>query len=183
MDGDARLRMVLDAYEPRDELELRDVRRLTAALGTVDVWSRTSPLHVTGSALILHPPSGRVLLRWHTRMQRWMQVGGHCDPGETDPWLVAQREAEEETGLPDLAAQPRAGTVPVQIVIVPVPEARNDPAHEHADIRFLLVTDRPDDARPETSAAPLRWLTIAEALDEVEEANLRDFLHVARRYV
>jgi len=175
--------MLLDAYEPRDERELRDVRRLTAALDTVDVWSRTSPLHVTGSALILHPPSDRVLLRWHTRMQRWMQVGGHCDPGETDLWFVARREAEEETGLLDLAPQPSAGTLPVQIVIVPVPEARNEPAHEHADIRFLLVTDRPDDACPETSDAPLRWLTIAEALDEVEEENLRDFLHCARGHV
>ena len=42
-------------------------------------------MHVTGSALIVAPASGRVLLRWHPRQQAWLQVGGHGDPGELDP--------------------------------------------------------------------------------------------------
>lgn len=58
---------------------------------------------MTGSALMVHPSSGRVLLRWHERMQRWLQIGGHGDPGESDPLAVALRERREETGLPDLA--------------------------------------------------------------------------------
>jgi 8-oxo-dGTP pyrophosphatase MutT (NUDIX family) len=179
MAGDTGLLALLDAYEARDEQEARDVRRLAAAIGSVDLWSRASPLHVTGSALILHPPTARVLLRWHTRMQAWMQVGGHFDPGETDPWAVARREAEEETGLTDLVEFEPCGNTPVQIVIVPVPARGGEPAHEHADIRFLLVTERPDDACPETSDAAVRWLTIADALDEIEEDNLRELLRRA----
>jgi 8-oxo-dGTP pyrophosphatase MutT (NUDIX family) len=181
--GDAGLRALLDAYEARDEREARDVRRLAAAIDSVDLWSRASPLHVTGSALILHPPTGRVLLRWHTRMRAWMQVGGHFDPGETDPWVVARREAEEETGLTDLVEFGPAGTTPVQIVIVPVPARHGEPAHEHADIRFLLVTERPDDACPETSDAAVRWVTVADALGEVEEENLRELLRRAAERV
>ena len=86
------LRALLDAYQPVDEHEANDVQRVRVALAGGDVWSRTAPMHVTASALILHPPSGRVLLRWHPHMQRWMQVGGHFDPGEFDPWAVAQRK-------------------------------------------------------------------------------------------
>ena len=54
-------------------------------LAGADPWARDTPRHVTCSALVLHPPSGRVLLRWHRRQQAWLQVGGHADPGETDP--------------------------------------------------------------------------------------------------
>ena len=38
----------------------------------------------------------------HADYKRW--VGGHFDPGESDPVAVAFREAREETGLTDLAA-------------------------------------------------------------------------------
>jgi len=179
MAGDEGLRALLDAYEARDEREASDVRRLAAAIDSVDLWSRSSPLHVTGSALILHPPTRRVLLRWHTRMHAWMQVGGHFDPGETDPLVVARREAEEETGLTDLVEFGPTGNTPVQIVIVPVPARHGEPAHEHADIRFLLVTERPDDACPETREAAVRWVTVADALSEIEEENLRELLRRA----
>ena len=81
-----------------------------ALLAAEDVLDRSTPVHVTGSALVVHPLSRRVLLRWHPRMLMWMQVGGHFDAGETDPWLVAVREAGEETGLPDLRLRPREPT-------------------------------------------------------------------------
>jgi 8-oxo-dGTP pyrophosphatase MutT (NUDIX family) len=129
---------------------------------------------VTGSAVIVHPPTGRVLLRWHERMGSWLQVGGHGDPGETDPLLVARREATEETGLSDLVPWPEpAGAGLVHVVVVPVPAGRGEPAHEHADLRFVLATEHPDDVRPESPSAPLRWLTLADALDAVAEDNLR----------
>ena len=63
-------------------------------------------MHFTASALVVHPDSGRVLLRWHQRMRMWLQVGGHGDPGEGDPLAIALREAREETGLPDLRPWP-----------------------------------------------------------------------------
>ena len=167
------MRDVLDAYEPEDDAEAADVSRVREALDAGDPWSRQRPLHVTGSALVVHPPTRRVLLRWHEHLQRWLQVGGHGDPGEGDPEAVALREAVEETGLGDVRLlQPG----PVQIVVVPVPARGDEPAHEHADVRYVLVTDRPDDARPETDGARLRWLTLDEAVAEVEEDNLRTCL-------
>jgi 8-oxo-dGTP pyrophosphatase MutT (NUDIX family) len=141
---------------------------------TGDPWLRTIPLHLTASALIVHPPSGRVLLRWHERQQAWLQVGGHGDPGETEPAQIALREAAEETGLSDLAPWPDARLV--QLVIVNVPAGAGEPAHQHADLRFLLATASPDAARPERPSAPLRWLTLAEARQVTAEDNLRTTL-------
>ena len=104
-----------------------------------------------------------------------MQVGGHFDAGETDPWKVAFREAREETGLDELTAA-RPDAAPVHIVIVPVPAFGDEPAHEHADIRYVVFTERPDDVCPESIDAALRWMTFDEALTEVTEENLRTFL-------
>jgi 8-oxo-dGTP pyrophosphatase MutT (NUDIX family) len=157
-----------------------DAARLRTLLARDDAWARDSPLHLTPSALVVHPPSRRVLLRWHERMQRWLQLGGHGDPGETDPWAIALREAREESGLDDLRVLGPGPPHVVQVVIVPVPARGDEPAHEHADIRYLMATDRPDDIRPETPSAQLRWLPIAVAAHDVEEESVRILLERAR---
>ena len=167
------LRAALESYVPHDAGETDDVARVLAILEAGDPWSRAMPLHVTASALVLHPPSRRVLLRWHARMQRWLQVGGHADPGETDPWTVALREAEEETGLTDLVP---LRTEPIQVVVVPVPAGRGEPAHEHADVRYLLATSTPDAIRAESTDSAVRWCTFPEARATVAEDNLRTLL-------
>jgi 8-oxo-dGTP pyrophosphatase MutT (NUDIX family) len=171
---------LLRQYRPPDAAEVADVERAGAlAEACDDPWSRSLPLHLTASALIVHPDSGRVLLRWHQRQQSWLQVGGHGDPGETDALAIALREAQEETGLADLMPWPDAGLR--QLVIVPVPAAGREPAHEHADLRFLLATRTPEAITAESPDAPLRWLSLAEARALTSEDNLRDlFPRVAR---
>jgi 8-oxo-dGTP pyrophosphatase MutT (NUDIX family) len=168
----------LDAYQP-SVAEAGDVRRVRELVAAGSPWDRTDPLHVTGSALIVHPPSGRVLLRWHERQQAWLQVGGHADPGERDPLAVALREGREETGLPDLEPWPD-GTLR-HVVVVPVPANDREPAHEHADLRFVLATHQPDAARPERPTAPLRWLSIDEALELAADENVRETIRRAGR--
>lgn len=168
----------LSSYRPRDAAEAADVARvLTLATTVDDPWSQSNHLHVTASALIVHPPSGRVLLRWHNRQQAWLQVGGHGEPGESDPLAIALREGREETGLTDLV--PLTPEI-VHVALVPVPAKGDDPAHEHADLRYVLATDSPDEARPEKPDAPLRWLSQSEALAATSEANVRETL--ARTY-
>ncbi len=167
----------LDGFEPRSDVEAKDVARIRSLVRGGDPWSRSSPVHVTGSAIVVHPGSGRVLLRWHDRMQGWFQLGGHGDPGEIDPCVVARREAQEETGLGDLVSWPdRARPALVHVVVVPVPAGRGEPDHEHADMRYLLATAKPDEAMPESSSAALRWLTVDDAMVLVGEDNLRTTL-------
>jgi 8-oxo-dGTP pyrophosphatase MutT (NUDIX family) len=159
---------------PRSGEELRDVDRVRSLLGA-DAFDRARPLHVTGSAVIVHLPSRRVLLRWHERQQAWLQVGGHGDPGESDPFEIARREAAEETGLEDLVAWPTAEIV--HVVVVPVPAGKGEPAHEHADVRYVFATSLPEMARPESADAPMQWLSVEDALAVTEEENLRESLH------
>ena len=160
-------------YRPRSAEESIDVERMRALAETHDPWSRTVELHATASALIVDAASGRVLLRWHVRQHGWLQVGGHGDPGETDPLAIAVREATEETGLNDLTPWQ---AVPIHLVIVPVPANHREPAHEHADIRFVFRTDHPERARPESPDAPITWLSVADAIDATTEDNLRETL-------
>jgi 8-oxo-dGTP pyrophosphatase MutT (NUDIX family) len=170
------LAAVLDAYQPRSLVEARDLARLRELLDGdtgVDPWARSNPLHVTGSALVVHPPTAQVLLRWHERMASWLQVGGHADPGESRPFAIALREAREETGLTDLAPWPdRAAPELVHVVIVPVPAGNGEPAHEHADMRYLLATDRPDAVVPESADARLRWVPVDDAGSVATNDNL-----------
>jgi 8-oxo-dGTP pyrophosphatase MutT (NUDIX family) len=166
---------MLGRYRPQGPAEAADVERVRALADSADdPWLRSIPLHVTASALIVHPDSGRVLLRWHQRQQAWLQVGGHGDPGESDPLDIALREAREESALTDLQPWPDAELW--QVTVVDVPASSKEPAHQHADLRFLLATDEPDQARAETPDNPLRWLPVAEAIDFTSEANLRALL-------
>jgi 8-oxo-dGTP pyrophosphatase MutT (NUDIX family) len=111
-----------------------------------------------------------VLLRWHRRQGRWLQVGGHGDPGESDALAIALREAEEETGLTDLVPWPDASLR--DAAICQVRPSAAEPAHEHADLRFVFATARPDAIAPEDDDSPLRWLTVAEATAEAAGNNL-----------
>lgn len=85
---------------------------------------------------------------------------------------------------PVLAANPRnprnlfGACLPV---IVGKPATEREPAHEHADIRYVLSTATPDEARPENPSAELRWLTIADAFELTDEANMRESLSRVER--
>ena len=165
-------------YQPHDLAEATDVERVRDLIKQAeDPWSRENPLHLTASALIVHPASHRVLLRWHDRLGMWLQVGGHGDPGEHDPVEIVLREAREETGLTDL----RLVSDLMHVVVVHVPAAGGEPAHEHADLRYVLATDDPDSARPENPRSPLRWLGFDEARELMGQDILGETLSRAEK--
>src|ERR1700761_3055067 len=164
---------LLTRYQAAGVTEAADVERMTRLAATVpDPWSRAEPLHFTASALVVHPPTRRVLLRWHVRQGRWLQVGGHGDPGEDDPLAIALREGAEETGLTDLVPWPDASLR--HAVLCDVPASAAEPAHQHADLRFVLATARPEAVVPENEQSPLRWLSLADARALAAGNNLAD---------
>ena len=168
------VRRLLADYRAVSQDEADVLTRMNSLAVQHDPWTRDGPLHFTGSAFVVHPPTRQVLLRWHARQGAWIQVGGHADADERDPLVVARREAEEETSLTDLVPWPDARLL--HAVIVRVPANEREPDHEHADLRFVLATNTPAAAEPENPSAPLRWLSIADAFALTSEDNVRESL-------
>lgn len=93
--------------------------------------------HVTGSAFVLSPDGGSVLLTHHAKLDRWLQLGGHCD-GVADVRFVALKEAYEESGLARLRLL-RDEVFDIDIHRIPALGA--EPAHLHYDVRFLMQAE------------------------------------------
>src|SRR5688500_14085880 len=99
---DALLREIR-AYKPEDAAEARgrDAVLHLLSLDGFATRSHFTPGHITASGFIVDAGGARVLLHHHRRLNRWLQMGGHLEPGET-PGAAALREAGEESGLSDL---------------------------------------------------------------------------------
>ncbi|MGC3988955.1 MAG: NUDIX hydrolase [Chthoniobacteraceae bacterium] len=120
------------------------------------------PGHFTGSALVVNHDGSRALLNHHRFLDKWLQFGGHCD-GVEDVLQVAQREAEEESGISGLIV---ASAKPFDLDIHPIPEnpKKGEPPHEHYDIRFVLIAPRDAQFQISEESKALRWFTVEEAL-------------------
>ena len=96
--------------------------------------------HFTGSAWLVTADGQRTLLMLHRKLMRWLQPGGHAD-GDPDLAAVALREAEEETGLRDLAVLPEIFDLDRHRI----PARRDEPEHWHYDVRYVVVARGSED--------------------------------------
>ncbi|QAX29806.1 NUDIX hydrolase [Leisingera sp. NJS204] len=119
--------------------------------------------HVTGSAFVLSPDMKCVLLTHHRKLDRWLQLGGHCD-GIADAAFVALKEAYEESGLPRI--KPLSDQV-FDVDIHAIPENAQDCEHLHYDVRYLFQAEAGDFAVSGESHA-LAWVPL-NRLHEVTE--------------
>lgn len=188
--GDALADIVamLDAHQPADAKEARDIQRIKDLIAAhPNILSMNCEVgHITASAVIVHVESGRALLHWHKRLNRWLQVGGHSDY-DTDLAQAALREAREETGLPDLAHYPLVQKpAPIDYDAHTIPASGDIPRHLHLDFRYALKTEQPAALAPSAGESTrFRWLTFAEALtmgDALDE-SLRRLLRKASALV
>ncbi|MGD0881662.1 MAG: NUDIX domain-containing protein [Acidimicrobiales bacterium] len=170
----AALYAAVDAHRPDDGREQHSraeiLDRLVALDGPFD--RHAGPVHVTASAIVV----GRrgVLLHRHRRLHRWLQPGGHLDPGEL-PADAARREAEEETGL--VLSHLRGGPVMVHVDVHGAADA-----HVHLDIRYLLSGPDEDPAPPPGESQEVAWFTWDEAAALADEA-LAGALRSTRRLI
>jgi 8-oxo-dGTP pyrophosphatase MutT (NUDIX family) len=168
------LRAAVEAHPP---IDAREVASKDAFLAELDRLphpfdERYGPVHVTGSGVVVGP-RGTILVK-HRRLHRWLQPGGHIEPGE-NPEVAAVRECIEETGLP--VAHPSEGPV---LIHVDVHEAAK--GHTHLDVRYLLVAPDEDPDPPEGESQEIRWFSWDEA-EATADDSLQGALRVARSLI
>src|SRR4051812_38099205 len=91
---------LLDSYQPVEETErVFHDRMLKLARADGDPFSRHhfQPGHFTASGFILSPDGHSVLLIHHTKLDRWLQPGGHVESVDVSLSASAAREVLEET--------------------------------------------------------------------------------------
>ncbi len=163
------------------------VDRICALVGSrPNCFERTCrPGHITAAAWILSTDRRRALLTHHRKLGRWLQLGGHAD-GQWHVEEVALREAREESGLARFDFVPIHGVLmPFDLDVHEIP-ARCDAegaiiedAHEHHDIRFLLVAAADDEIRVGDESHDLKWCTPDEVRELTNEESVLRMLHKA----
>jgi 8-oxo-dGTP pyrophosphatase MutT (NUDIX family) len=154
--------------------------------GHADCFERTCrPGHITGAAWIVSADRRRCLLAHHRKLDRWLQLGGHAD-GQWQVEEVALREAREESGLVGFDFVPIDGMlIPLDVDIHQIPARYNaagqpvEDAHEHHDVRFLLIAHADQEIRCSDESHEIAWCTPDEISRLTAEESVLRMLHKA----
>jgi 8-oxo-dGTP pyrophosphatase MutT (NUDIX family) len=111
--------------------------------------------HITASAWLVNATNDKTLLMHHTKLNKWLQLGGHCD-GNPDVLAVAIKEAQEESGID--AIEPLHTDI-FDIDIHLIPARAHEPEHYHYDIRFLLQVRSDMTVVQNGESKELRWIS------------------------
>ncbi len=126
--------------------------------------------HITGSAWVVNVKRDSVFLLHHRKLDKWLQPGGHSD-GDPNTLNVALRETHEESGVSENDISPVTQGI-FDIDIHHIPQRKNEAAHFHYDIRFLLEMD--DQQKPIINAESneLAWIALAKIKDYSDETSI-----------
>jgi 8-oxo-dGTP pyrophosphatase MutT (NUDIX family) len=98
------------------------------------MWKAGPPAHLTASLMVLDPDRRRVLLTLHRKGRFWVQLGGHCEIGDTGLEATALREGREESGIADLHLLP--GPVDLDRHVLATAFGR---CREHLDVAYAAI--------------------------------------------
>ncbi|MEU0280174.1 NUDIX hydrolase [Streptomyces sp. NPDC088147] len=156
--------LVLKGYEDQPELGGLYLDHLAAHPDAM--WKSCGAGHLTASALVIDPERGRVLLTLHKKLGMWLQMGGHCEPGDTSLERAALREATEESGIEGLTLL--AGG-PVQLDRHAIPA----PCHWHLDVQYAALAPSGAVEAISEESLDLRWFSYEEAATVADGSVVR----------
>ena len=143
--------------------------------GTAEPFSREQlrPGHLTCSACVLDAAARQVLLVHHAKLGRWLQPGGHVEPGDASALAVAEREVREETGQVDLLPlSSPSGSALVDVDIHEIPARAGEAAHLHYDLRFALAARGAAEPTGSAESTTLRWVEIVQLGELTDEESV-----------
>ncbi|MCB0926619.1 MAG: NUDIX domain-containing protein [Mycolicibacterium insubricum] len=110
------------------------------------------PGHITASVAVLDPAGAATLLTLHPRIGRWVQLGGHCEPEDTDIVAAALREGVEESGIAGLRIEPELAAIHVHALTcsLGVPT-------RHLDLQFVAHAPAGAEIAISDESLDLRW--------------------------
>ncbi|WP_406863027.1 NUDIX hydrolase [Streptomyces sp. HUAS MG47] len=156
--------LVLKGYG--DQSELREVYLDHLAAHPDGMYKPCTAGHLTGSALVIDPARDRVLLTLHKKLNMWLQMGGHCEPGDPTLAAAALREATEESGIAGLTLL-RGG--PVRLDRHPIPA----PCHWHLDVQYAALAPAGAEAAISEESLDLRWFAYDEVASVADTSVVR----------
>jgi 8-oxo-dGTP pyrophosphatase MutT (NUDIX family) len=141
------------------------------------MWRSCRPEHITASALVVDSSGTRILLTLHKTVGRWLQLGGHCEPGDTTLAGAALRESAEESGLPDLTIAP----APLQLSRHQL-LAGGCAGAFHLDVQFLVTATASTDYIVSEESHDLAWFPI-DALPPDTDPTVQHLATKARHHL
>ena len=141
------------------------------------MWRSCRPEHITASALVVDRSGTRVLLTLHKTVGRWLQLGGHCEPGDTTLAGAALRESAEESGLTDLTIAP----APLQLSRHRI-LAGGCAGTFHLDVQFLVTATAGTDYIVSEESHDLAWFPI-DGLPDDTDPSVQHLAGRARHYL
>ncbi|MFE6973596.1 NUDIX hydrolase [Streptomyces sp. NPDC057682] len=130
------------------------------------MWKACGAGHLTASALVVDPERGKVLLTLHRKLRMWLQMGGHCEPGDATPAAAALREASEESGVPGLTLLDGG---PVVLDRHPIPA----PCHWHLDVQYAALAPSGATEQISDESLDLRWFGYDEVAAVADASVVR----------
>lgn len=156
--------LVLKGFEGQEDLRQAYLDHLSAHPD--GMWKACHAGHITASALVVDPERGRVLLTLHKKLRMWLQMGGHCEPGDASVAAAALREATEESGVQGLTLLSGG---PVRLDRHPIPA----PCHWHFDVQYAALAPRDAEHAISDESLDVRWFAYDEVPDVADESVVR----------